>query len=564
MHIGMRVLIIANENMSSRIAPYVDTWATLQDIPTFPNTWFTVVTYDNKDFKLRKTQFLLPNQVTRFVRREESSSNADSSTSSSVTQAQARGIEYPKSFSIPSASSLHPGISTNGNIRSKNSTQRLSGSHSGTTTSGMVDIYDHIKPGMRVKITPNNDVLRFTPDLVGKDAEIVEVPVHPNTWFKVRLLDGKQVKLRKTAIHIENEKDLIRDSARKKDMERRQKYLSSHKKSADFVMYPASLSSSTHSDALHSPMLRFSELSIDPRIDYNTWVGKEVNITKGAGSPGKGIVKEYSNQVFRVDTGDEIISKHVSQVDVVGDVQRFFSPDLQFLSFSPKDKRDGKYPSFSPRSPKRIRGDISTLLGSTVEIVSGLESGKVGKITGVSKEQVFLQLSSGASVVKKLEEVRPSSWDRSIHRNWIGKRVKIASGKYSGHLGTINGVENGSYIVNVDNSGEIIVPPADLELEFEGEKPEIQEVYGAANILMDLMVRSSSSPLKPVSPATSVMLSPFDLGKPKSSVEVGKKVKPFVLDKAGKDAALPGLSMNEDKPTDITAKISAMSTDEDE
>ena len=38
----------------------------------------------------------------------------------------------------------------------------------------------------------------------GQIAEIIELPSHPNTWFGVRLGDGRQVKLRKTAFDVES------------------------------------------------------------------------------------------------------------------------------------------------------------------------------------------------------------------------------------------------------------------------------------------------------------------------------------------------------------------------
>ena len=45
--------------------------------------------------------------------------------------------------------------------------------------------------GVAVKIVGTDNVLQRVPHLVGCIGTVREVPVHPNTWFKIEFSDGK-------------------------------------------------------------------------------------------------------------------------------------------------------------------------------------------------------------------------------------------------------------------------------------------------------------------------------------------------------------------------------------
>lgn len=50
--------------------------------------------------------------------------------------------------------------------------------------------------GSTVVIRGPDDIHHKLRDYAGTPAVIVDVPVHPNTWFGVRLFDGTTVKIR--------------------------------------------------------------------------------------------------------------------------------------------------------------------------------------------------------------------------------------------------------------------------------------------------------------------------------------------------------------------------------
>ena len=47
--------------------------------------------------------------------------------------------------------------------------------------------------GVAVKIVGTDNVLQRVPHLVGCIGTVREVPVHPNTWFKIEFSDGNNI-----------------------------------------------------------------------------------------------------------------------------------------------------------------------------------------------------------------------------------------------------------------------------------------------------------------------------------------------------------------------------------
>lgn len=58
--------------------------------------------------------------------------------------------------------------------------------------------------GSKIRVRATEGLHPKLAPYAGQSAEIIELPAHPNTWFGIRLADGRQVKLRKTAFDVES------------------------------------------------------------------------------------------------------------------------------------------------------------------------------------------------------------------------------------------------------------------------------------------------------------------------------------------------------------------------
>ena len=56
--------------------------------------------------------------------------------------------------------------------------------------------------GTRIRLRSADIIHHKLKEYANTDAEIMEVPSHPNTWFGVRLFDGKEIKIRKSAFDV--------------------------------------------------------------------------------------------------------------------------------------------------------------------------------------------------------------------------------------------------------------------------------------------------------------------------------------------------------------------------
>ena len=60
----------------------------------------------------------------------------------------------------------------------------------------------NIGVGSRIRLRSAETIHHKLKEYANTDAEITEVPSHPNTWFGVRLHDGKEIKIRKSAFDV--------------------------------------------------------------------------------------------------------------------------------------------------------------------------------------------------------------------------------------------------------------------------------------------------------------------------------------------------------------------------
>ena len=61
-----------------------------------------------------------------------------------------------------------------------------------------------IQVGDTIEIKPTDNVLSRFPDLVGNFANVISSPIHPSTWFTVKIIGGEEqiIKLQPTAMQV--------------------------------------------------------------------------------------------------------------------------------------------------------------------------------------------------------------------------------------------------------------------------------------------------------------------------------------------------------------------------
>ena len=115
---------------------------------------------------------------------------------------------YPSSiasstFTTPSNSTTSsPYISPSLNTNGPTSTLNLGPSSAGPANTSTSPSLDTLLVGSRVQVRGPEHIHPKLHPYAHTEAEIVELPSHPNTWYGIRLRDGKLVKLRKSAFDI--------------------------------------------------------------------------------------------------------------------------------------------------------------------------------------------------------------------------------------------------------------------------------------------------------------------------------------------------------------------------
>ena len=71
-----------------------------------------------------------------------------------------------------------------------------------------------LQQGARVIIVKTDNVVQRAPEMIGQVGEIKAVPQHPNTWFKVKLSNGRVFTLRPSALRLATGKDKDKDKAK--------------------------------------------------------------------------------------------------------------------------------------------------------------------------------------------------------------------------------------------------------------------------------------------------------------------------------------------------------------
>lgn len=180
---GTLVQILNTENVAQRFPDLVGELATVDKVPVYPSTWFTVKISQQpaRTVKMQPTALKLVSNFPVVSPHEE---NAP------VKNRPGR----PRSTSIDSTS--------NDKRPRANSTTEVP-SHAHTLTLGA-----------EVVIRATESVLQRTPHLAGQIGYVKEVPIHPATWFKVRLSDNTVHTFRPSALRLASqpEEEMVENS----------------------------------------------------------------------------------------------------------------------------------------------------------------------------------------------------------------------------------------------------------------------------------------------------------------------------------------------------------------
>eukprot|EP00475_Leptophrys_vorax_P039329 TRINITY_DN708_c0_g1_i1.p1 TRINITY_DN708_c0_g1~~TRINITY_DN708_c0_g1_i1.p1 ORF type:complete len:543 (-),score=126.90 TRINITY_DN708_c0_g1_i1:1641-3242(-) len=344
---GATVKIRAAQHLHQKLHDYAGTYAEIIEIPVHPNTWFTVKTADNKKIKMRASAFEFgyaaingtTNHSLVNVSRMMVMNNA-----ANVRSAKVRSRAPPTQLEGAARSVMTPIHITSENQRFEEdaneppvyemefdsapieqhqqlSTVEIQEAAPTESAEGAEVAGAEEGAGMKVKIVCSSDVMVKFPNLAGLEGHVIETPVHPNTWYTVKLNNGRVVKLRRNSLRFEF------DGTGDSDVLRNRKTLSDEEEAY-----------------------------------FQSWVGTSVVVRKGKDSGVQGVVTEFiEGGFFRIKTGQEVdLVKKVCQVE-----------------HARKRKE-----SFEELAAKRARrASAKELSGSYVNILAGKFSGKVGYVT---------------------------------------------------------------------------------------------------------------------------------------------------------------------------------------
>lgn len=181
---GTVVQILSTENVVQRFPELVGKFATIDKVPVYPSTWFTVriLQQPARTVKMQPTALKL-------------APNSPSMNSNEENVPVKNRPGRPRSNSIDS-----------------NSNDKRPRSNS-ATADGASHVHSLIL-GAEVVIRATESVLQRTPHLAGQIGYVKEVPVHPATWFKVRLADNTVHTFRPSALRLSSqpEEEMIENS----------------------------------------------------------------------------------------------------------------------------------------------------------------------------------------------------------------------------------------------------------------------------------------------------------------------------------------------------------------
>lgn len=162
-----------------------------------------------------------------------------------------------------------------------------------------------LKYGSKVVILPTENVEQRVPQYVGMEGTVVDVPVHPATWFKVQFANGVILTFRPSALrlvtedgHLSNE-NLVFQKPKKKDG----------------VESPHQVRQPSKPHNLPNPLTTSALTSVDP----TTWVNKKVRIAGGKYNGQVALVKSSGNGWVQLVSNFGEIAKRATELTLLAD-----------------------------------------------------------------------------------------------------------------------------------------------------------------------------------------------------------------------------------------------------
>jgi len=177
--VGTAVEILMTNNVAARFPELVGSLAVVDVIPIHPSTWYTLTVH------LTGRQIKLQNTAMKVVPKG---------------RLQAAAAQHGTDPLVAAAAAAVAGA---GGVTSSTTPSVGGRSRSNSVTCGIASFVQ----GVSVRILPTEHVLHRCPHLVGCVGTIVEVPVHPITWFKVAFPDGNVATFRPSAFKVAGDGD---------------------------------------------------------------------------------------------------------------------------------------------------------------------------------------------------------------------------------------------------------------------------------------------------------------------------------------------------------------------
>ena len=257
---------------------------------------------------------------------------------------------------------------------------------------------DALTVGRKARIIETNNVKLRVAHLVGRIGKIVDVPVHPNTWYKVEFEDETSpVKFQATALVPldKDDNDLFSYTKQQSDTK-----VTALNEETEFITFDKSLYESLPSLADKDP---------------NNWIGKDVIIKSGARSG-------HLATVMR--TGNGWI-----QLNVTG--------------------KKGKDYMVAKRAYELVAPVGKEVEAAVAKAVA--ERKKYMKKHQIEKSGDSVSEKSGSPTPISASHVSSSGRNKAIH---VGFSVLVRHGQHEGRVGVVTNCGNGYFAVSVD--GDVV------------------------------------------------------------------------------------------------------------
>jgi len=239
------------------------------------------------------------------------------------------------------------------------------------------------------------------------EAEIIEVPMHPNTWYGVRLADGRRIKIRKSAFDLLDERGLP-------------------------ILLPSPSISAANSPA--NP----ARLTSPPKAIF---------------SPNQGIT--LGARVTIVSNND-VMQKFPKLVGCVGEIidiprhpNTWFTVRLADSGRIVKFRRSALQFDFEKEYGLYEDDGFAELRNEGISNEDSFEMDIDDSLTMTEEAE-----GAGVSLLQCTEEFSPDSDDLSYDQ-WVGREVRIRQGRFSGFVGRVASYSNEHFRISF-GSEEII------------------------------------------------------------------------------------------------------------